>query len=49
MRLEPAELLDAGEDVERLLERHAELELSPAVVDILWALDDALNGRPRAA
>jgi hypothetical protein len=42
-RLSDAELLDLGTDVERLLGRLDELDLSPAARDLLFALDDLVN------
>jgi hypothetical protein len=36
------ELLDAGEDIERVVTECAELDLSPAARRLLFALDDAI-------
>ena len=38
-----SELLDAAEDVERLLDQAAEDDLSPPLRDVLLALDDAIT------
>jgi hypothetical protein len=42
-RLSDQELLAVGADLERLLARLDELELSPATRDVLFALDDLVN------